>query len=228
MRKSLFASGRVALICVCLVQLLAAQTARPARGFQIVTANLSIPVAGEKYVVQLRAVGGKQPYHWTVLGTPLPAGLALDESKGIIFGTPQASEGFSVLVQVTDSSEPPLTYSKQLVAASGAPLSIRWTDRPHVTGTNITGAVRVSNDSKDVVDLTVIVVAVNEVGKAFALRYERLNLPPGNETPDLKFDYGSAPIGNYTAHADAVGEVPAKKIIYRDRREFGGLVVDSQ
>jgi hypothetical protein len=73
----------------------------------------------------------------------------------------------------------------------------------------------------------VIVVAVNEIGKAFALRYEHLTLPKGAETPDLKFD-SSLPLGQYTLHADAVGEVPAKNAIYRDRREIPGLVIESQ
>ena len=106
-------------------------------------------------------------------------------------------------------------------------LAIRWTDRPHISLDHMAGAVRVKNGSKDSVDLTVIVVAVNEYGKAFALRYERLTLPRGAETPDLKFD-SSLPLGQYTLHADAVGEVPAKNAIYRDRREVPGFIVQSQ
>lgn len=197
------------------------------RAFQIITPNLPPPVAGERYEAPLTVVGGKPPYRWSVAAASLPPGLILDEFKGIINGTPQSSDEFSVLIQVADASDPPLTLTKLLVASSGAPLTVRWTVRPHVTLSNISGAVRVANGSKDPVNMTVIVVVVNEYGKAFALRYENLQLLPGNETPDLRFD-SSVPLGQYTAHVDAVGEVPAKKAIYRDRREVQGLIVQAQ
>jgi hypothetical protein len=145
---------------------------------------------------------------------------------GKITGTPESSDEFSVLIQVADGADPPLTHTKLLAAQSGAPLTVRWTERPHIVAGNIAGAVRVANSSRDTVDMTVIVVAVNENGRATALRYERLNLPPGKETPDLKFDV-SLPMGEYVAHVDAVGEVAAKKAIYRDRREVDGLLVQS-
>jgi hypothetical protein len=197
------------------------------RPFQIVTPNLPPPFTGERYEAPLLAVGGKPPYRWSVAAASLPDGLLLDESKGLISGTPQSSDEFSVLIQVADSADPPLTLTKLLVASANAPLTVRWTVRPHVTASNLSGAVRVINGSKDTVDMTVIVMAVNEYGKAFALRYEQMKLPPGIETPDLSFDV-YMPLGQYTAHADAIGEVPAKKAIYRDRREVQGLVVQDQ
>lgn len=203
------------------------QTGARSQALQIVTPNLPLAEAGEKYEIKLRAIGGVPPYRWSIQATPLPPGLSLNVSTGLISGIPESSDEFSVLVQVTDSADPPGTHSKLLVASEGAPLSVRWTVRPHITAANIIGAVRVENGGNDSVDLTVIVVAVNEIGKAFALRYEHLNLAPGKETPDLKFD-SSLPPGQYTAHADAVGEVAAKKAIYRDRREQDGLVVEAQ
>src|SRR5215813_4378119 len=204
-----------------------AQTSPSSRPFQIVTSNLPPPEIGVDYKAEIRVVGGKPPYQWTILQQPLPPGLTLDGTRGIIFGTPQTNAQFSVLVQVSDSSEPPLTITKLLVSNPGPLLAIRWTDRPHISLDHMAGAVRVKNGSKDNVDLTVIVVAVNEYGKAFALRYERLALPRGAETPDLKFDL-SLPLGQYTLHADAVGEVAAKNAIYRDRRELPGFIVQSQ
>ncbi len=216
-----------AITVLCVSSLVLAQ-ARRRPALQILTPALPAPVAGEKYDVQLRAIGGRPPYRWSIQGgTTLPAGLSLDSNSGHISGTPESSDEFSVLVQVADSAEPPLTHSKLLVAQSGAPLTVRWTVRPHIVASNIAGAVRVANGSHDTVDMTVIVMAVNENGRATALRYERLNLPPGKETPDLSFDV-SLPTGEYVAHVDAVGEVPEKKAIYRDRREVEGLVVQSQ
>lgn len=197
------------------------------RAFQMVTPNLPSPVAGERYVAPLKAVGGRPPYRWTVAAASLPPGLSLDESRGVIYGTPQSSDEFSVLIQVADASEPPLALTKLLFASSAAPLTVRWTVRPHVNATNISGAVRVKNSSKDTVSTSVIVVAVNEYGKAFSLRYEQMLLGPGDETPDLSFDV-FMPLGQYTAHVDAVGEVPAKNAIYRDRRELQGLIVQDQ
>lgn len=204
-----------------------AQQPTNSRAFQIVTSNLPLPELGVDYKAELRAIGGKPPYSWTILQQVLPAGLSLDTTTGVISGMPQSDAQFSVLVQVSDSSEPPLTTTRLLVANAGPLLVIRWTDRPHISLDHVAGAVRVKNGSKDSVDLTIIVVAVNEYGKAFALRYEHLTLTKGMETPDLKFD-SSLPLGQYTLHADAVGEVPARNVIYRDRRELQGLVVQSQ
>jgi len=202
----------------------AAQGSPRRQALQIVTPSLPAPKAGESYEVELRAIGGRAPYKWSLPEAQLPAGLVLDSNSGRITGTPDSSDEFSVLVQVTDSGDPPLRHTKLLMAASGAPLTVRWTVRPHIEGENIAGAVRVVNGGHDVMDTTVIVMAVNEYGRATALRYERLNLAPGKETPDLKFEV-SLPFGQYVAHVDAVGEVPRKKAIYRDRHEVDGLVV---
>jgi hypothetical protein len=192
--------------------------------FQIVTQNLPVPVAGQQYRVQLKVVGGQPPYHWSILGNPLPDGLRLDPQRGVILGKPVSSTEFSVQVQVADSSEPPLVITKLLVASATAPLTVTWAAAPQVAQSNIVGAVRVSNGSKDTMDMTVIVMAVNEVGKAFALRYEKLNLAAGMDSPDLKFDV-FVPSGQYVVHADAVGEVADKNAIYRDRRQVDGLAV---
>lgn len=226
MRKALLTVICFAGIATSPLHWLSAQTQSRPVPFQIVTQNLPLPAAGEKYEAQLKAVGGRLPYRWSITA-PLPAGLRLNATSGVISGESRSSNEFSVLVQVADSSDPPLTFSKLLVASSTAPFAVRWTVRPQVNLSNLSGAVRVSNGSKDVIDTTVIVVAVNEIGKAFALRYERLNLVPGGETPDLKFE-SSVPLGQYTVHVDAVGEVPAKKTIYRERRQMEGLIVESQ
>jgi len=225
MRRTAGAVCFVAMLCAVPI---ASGQARRRQALQIITPALPAPVTGEKYDVQLRAIGGHPPYRWTIQGgTALPAGLSLDPNSGRITGTPQSSDEFSVLVEVADSAEPPLTHTKLLVAQSGAPLTVRWTVRPHIVASNIAGAVRVANGSHDTLDMTVIVMAVNENGRATALRYERLNLPPGKETSDLTFDV-LLPVGQYVAHVDAVGEVAEKKTIYRDRREVDGLIVQSQ
>jgi len=218
---------RLLLVALCSLATLrdaVCQTDTEKPPFQIVTANLPLPVAGQRYNVPIKAVGGQRPYHWSIQGTPLPAGLSLDADQGVIFGRPTSNQPFSVAIQVADSSQPPLIVTKLLPTATMAPLTVTWTASPQVSQTNIAGAVRVSNGSKDMIDTTVIVVAVNEIGKAFALRYERLDLPPGADSPDLKFD-NNLPSGRYSVHVDAIGEVAAKNAIYRDRRQVDGLVV---
>lgn len=202
-----------------------AQTPPPNKPlFQIVTKGLPVPASGQRYFVPLKVIGGQPPYHWSIQGKDLPAGLTLDVQRGVIFGRPATNRQFSVVVQVADSSQAPLVISKLLVAAVPVPLTVSWTNVPQVAQSNIVGSVRVSNGSTDDMDMTVIVTAVNEIGKAFALNYARVNLPAGGDTPDLKFDV-FMPNGQYTVHADAVGEVAAKNAIYRDRREQDGLVV---
>ncbi len=151
--------------------------------FQIVTQNLPATVPGQRYVAPLKVVGGQPPYHWSIQNTPLPDGLTLDPDKGVIHGRPQSDQTFSVVVQVADSAQPPLIITKLLVAGSTAPLKVEWVGIPAVAQSNIVGAVRASNGSKDTVETTIIVVAVNEIGKAFALRYEKLNLAPENGCP---------------------------------------------
>jgi hypothetical protein len=139
----------------------------------------------------------------------------------------QSADEFSVAVQVTDSSSPSLTNTKLLLASATAPLSINWTSKPQLQGANLSGAVRVTNGSKDDFDLTVIVVAVNEYGKAFALRYEHFALLHKTISPDLRFT-STLPMGQYVIHADAVAEVPAKNAIYRDRKQQAGISVQTQ
>ena len=45
----------------------------------------------------------------------------------------------------------------------------------------IAGTVEVSNGSRDIYDQTVIIVAVNEIGKAFALGYQHFDLSPQSQ-----------------------------------------------
>ena len=225
MREGRLSAVLFSVILVALAPLAWTQSQTPDKpAFQIVTQNLPVPIPGQRYVAPLKVIGGQPPYHWSIQNTPLPAGLTLDPDTGIIRGRPQLDQTFSVVVQVADSSQPPLIITKLLVAGSTAPIKVEWVGIPAVVQSNIVGAVRASNGSKDTVETTVIVVAVNEVGKAFALRYEKLNLAPGSESPDLKFDV-FVPSGSYTLHVDAVGEVAAKNAIYRDRLELNGLAV---
>jgi hypothetical protein len=202
-----------------------AQESRP--GFQITTRNLPPAEPDKPYTVRLRAVGGQAPYMWKLLSWDGVDDAHIAGDTGVFTARIRPGAEVSVRVQVTDSSNPPLTYTKDLRLAKSAPLAIRWEQTPSVRGAGISGALRVTNATADAFDLTVIVVAVNETGKAFALRYEHLMLAPNTETPALAFE-SSLPLGHYTVHADAVAEIPTKHSILRDRSEQPGLVVETQ
>jgi hypothetical protein len=110
------------------------------------------------------------------------------------------------------------TISRDYKIKVMAPLLIEWSTFPRVQGDQVLGAVKVSNGTKDAFDLTVIILAVNEHGKAFALGYQRIDLQP--ETTDVEIPFGQGsnlPFGSYVVHADAVAEVAAKDSIFRGR-----------
>jgi hypothetical protein len=97
--------------------------------FTVTTASLPGGTVGVGYTATLDAAGGTTPFTWSLgSGSTLPVGLALS-SDGTISGTPQAGGGFSFTVQVTDSSSPAQTASKELdldisKAAPGLSLSV--------------------------------------------------------------------------------------------------------
>lgn len=186
---------------------------------QMVTRYLPLPQPGQWYEVQLQATGGKPPYAWTA---KLPPGLHLDGNTGRLYG--QAPAHFNLEVHVRDSSAPPVEITRLLPAGTGPPLDLSWRPLPGLRGEQLSGGVRVGNGTGQSVTLTVIVVAVNEIGKAFALRYDHEDLLPQAATPDLHFT-ATLPPGHYTVHVDAVAEIPARNEIYRDRLEQPGLVI---
>ena len=66
---------------------------------------------------------------------------------------------------------------------------------------------------KDPADLTFIILAVNEYGKAFALGYQRFQLAT-DQSQDIPFS-SNVPQGTYNVHADAVAETPSRNLIRR-------------
>src|SRR5262249_16690012 len=120
--------------------------------------------------------------------------------------------------EATDKSIPPQIAQQDFVVQVIAPLTIVWKDGPRVQGSEINGRVAVSNYTGDAFDLTVIIVAVNEIGRATAMGYERFELARGGI--DLEIRCGSTlATGKYVVHADAIAEVPSKRAIYRARQQ---------
>ncbi|MGC2245155.1 MAG: putative Ig domain-containing protein, partial [Terriglobales bacterium] len=170
--------------------------------------------AGEQFNFTFHAAGGARPYHWSVEGK-LPDGLSMSH-EGVLSGRPAKSGPLTITVVLTDSSRPAHPVQKSFQTAIVGSLVLEWLDPPKVHDGRIDGAVQVSNGSKDVFDLTVIVVAVAGNGRATALGYEHFPLKAG--TTNFPITFGNTlPNGAYVIHADAVAEITARKNILRQR-----------
>lgn len=89
-----------------------------------------------------------------------------------------------------------------------------WSGLPIVNINVVKGSVVVANQADDDFDQTVIVEAVNDTGKAFALGYQHFRLRSHSRSVPISFET-KLPPGHYVIQADAVAEVPSKQAIYR-------------
>lgn len=200
----------LAVTVFCLCGSIAAQTAPP---LAIVEDSLPALCAGVEIRSPLHATGGVPPYHWSVSVGDLPEGIFLT-AEGFVTGRPTKPGASALTITVEDSGRPAHTINKTFRAVVTAPLLLDWLRPPLIHGNRIDGAVQVSNGSKDDFDLTVIIISVNEVGRAIALGYQHFNLKAGATSVQIPFGETLSP-GAYVVHADAVAEIPAKNSILR-------------
>jgi hypothetical protein len=173
---------------------------------------------------QVTAKGGIPPMKWELLRGELPAEMRFS-ADGALSGTPGSPGEWHFTVGVTDTSRPAQTATRDIVLRVLAPLLLEWKAYPQVQGNQIMGSVMVSNGTEDTFDFTLIVVAVNEIGKAFALGYQRFALRPGTFSFEIPFGQGqNLPQARYEVHVDGVGEVEAKGYIYRRRLQTKGAL----
>ncbi len=155
--------------------------------------------------------------HWTVERDKgiLAPGLKL-EDDGLLHGSPEHAGEFHFTISVTDSGQPQRSAEKSFTLRVVSAMGLSWKNLAHVNGSRIEGSVEVSNTTKDDIDLTFIVLAVPGNGRAVAIGYQHFNLRRGTPSQELPFGE-TLPRGEYVIHVDAVGEVPARNVIYRER-----------
>lgn len=177
--------------------------------------ELPKPLLWEPYDFRLPAFGGAGIYHWRLFNGSLPPGLMLADD-GEISGTPQETGQFDFVLQLTDSDNPPNQLRKKFTLILEAPLTVEWSHKAAVDGQRIDGSIKVSNHTGRDFDLTVVVLAVNDIGRATAIGYQRF--PLKKNTRDMEVPFGdSLSTGNYAVNVDAVAEEPVSNRIFRAR-----------
>jgi len=167
------------------------------------------------YEVLFHARGGVPALHWRVEKGDIPPGMKLDD-HGLLHGQPEHAGEFHFTIAVRDNSQQ--AVQKEFLLRVLAALSLRWKQEARVDGNRIDGSAAVSNTTPDDIDLTFIVLAVPANGRAVAIGYQHFPLKRG--TVDMELPFGEMlPRGGYVVHVDAIGEVPPKDVIYRERMQ---------
>jgi hypothetical protein len=99
-------------------------------------------------------------------------------------------------------------------AISTVPMLAGWSALPQLDGNIVKGSIIVSNPSDDDYDQTVVVEAVNEIGKAFTLGYQHFPLRHRSTSPLVPFATYLPP-GHYLILADAIAEDSKRNSVLR-------------
>ena len=175
-------------------------------------------VVGQAYTLPLTVTGGIMPYSWSMVSGDLPPGLRLQTHKGNIVGTPITAGTYRFTVSIRDSSIPQLEIHRDFTVQVTEGITVNWQDAPAVHGSKLSGSAVVSNQTGEEFVLTVIIVAVNQIGRATALGYQHFKVPAGSTSPVIPF--GSSPgMGTYYVRVDAVAHRTGKKHIFRASKQ---------
>jgi Putative Ig domain len=185
----------------------------------VVQSPLTI-AAGENFNVPMVAHGGVHPYTLSLVGGELPPGLNLHLHKGIS-GVPTTPGEYHFTLGVSDSSIPNQQVQRDVTIIVVAGLTIDWAQAPKVHGNTISGSAVVTNQTGHPVDLTVVIVAVNAIGRATALGYQHFTLAAQTTSPDISFISSPGP-GTYFVRADAAAHPKSSHHIYRASKQTEG------
>lgn len=184
-------------------------------------------VVGQSFSLPVTVTGGIMPYTWSLADGKLPPGLRLQPHKGAVVGVPTTTGTYHFTIAVTDSSIPQLQLKREFNIQVIEGLALDWKDAPAVLGNKIGGSAVVTNQTGDDFVVTVIVLAVNEIGRATALGYQHFKLAAGSSSPAIPF--GSSPgLGTYYVRIDVAAHRPGKKHIYRASKQTSANLKLSQ
>jgi hypothetical protein len=188
-----------------------AQTTKPPE-IQVQTRALPDAFLGRSYDALIQPLGATPPVQFALTKGSLPPGIIL-QASGALNGMPKTGGIYSFTVTITDAVHKPVSTNFTIRVLDY--LTVEWKDGPRLDSNTLSGSVELTNNSGETFDQTVIIVAVNEIGKAFALGYQHFNFGPQSQQA---IPYSSMlPNGVYLVHVDAVAEIPARKVIRRAR-----------
>ena len=166
------------------------------------------------YQLRFHARGRGGSVHWKLEKGAIPPGLKL-EDDGVLHGRPEHTGEFQFTLSVWEVGRRDEAVQKGFTLRVHSALMLNWKNYAQVQGNRIDGSVKVTNTTPDDMDLTFIVVALPPNGRAVAIGYQHFVLPRGVIDKELPFG-DTLPHGGYVVRVDAVGEVAAKNVIYRE------------
>jgi Putative Ig domain len=215
------------LILVVAFPLLAPALQNDPVSLQIGVESPQTIVAGESFNFPLVAHGGAAPYTWSRTDGDLPPGLRLLHHKGVIDGVPTTPGEYRFNLSVTDSNVPHQQVQREITIKVIAALTIDWKQPPAVQGNTLSGSAVVTNQTGHSLDVTVIIVAVNAIGRATSLGYQRFILPAQSASPVIPFGTSPGP-GAYTVRVDAVAHRKSGHPIFRVSKQTSGTLAITQ
>ncbi len=211
--RSLLAALGILMVLACVQPALG----QAGTGAAVVIEPNPLPNAAPRraYRFEFHARNGIPPFQWKVVAGSAPVGLKLG-GDGVLTGTPVAAGLYRFTVQATETSNPPQIATREVQLRVVPPLLLEWKKFAKVSDNRIDGSVLVSNGTEDDFDLTVIVLAVADNGRATAIGYQKFSLNRGVTSFEIPFG-DTLPSGAYAVHVDAIAEVSDKDLIYRAR-----------
>lgn len=172
-----------------------------------------------RFRVHGRSGGG---LHWHLEKGAIPPGLKLEED-GFLHGQPERTGEFQFVLSVWEAGRKDEAVQKGFTLRVRSAMMLNWKNYAEVRGNRIDGSAQVSNTTGDDIDLTFIVVALPPNGRAVAIGYQHFVLTRGVVGKELPFG-DTLPRGGYVVRVDAIGEVAAKNVIYREFLQTPGAL----
>src|SRR5215475_2175384 len=192
----------------------------PANAGDLVIAEtvLSPAYPGTPYSFRFIAHGGTSTLHWRIEKGALPPGIILSDD-GEVRGVSVKVGEYHFDVAVRDSGSPQQGVQREFELHVVAALSLQWKTGPRVNGSRIDGTVQVMNTTPFDIDLTFDAKAVAENGRATEIGYQHFALRDSAVATEIPFGL-DLPFGDYKIYVLAVGEVPERKLIYKEQLEI--------